>query len=146
MDTTTESSKLEGDVHNSFQASQDSHYRISINKLTHKHSDDILQLSSATEIGSMKDEPKYIIFRSALMQLFTRYVLCHHSCPGAIAKPIGAFVTVKQVCSHCGYQRAQPRIKDTPAGNLLLSAAILYSGKTATSFPSPVSHEHCMHC
>ena len=77
------------------------------------------------------------------MQLFTHCVLCHHSCPGVIAKPIGTFVTVKQVCSHCGYQRtwsSQPRIKDTPAGNLLLSAAILYSGETATKVLRVLSH------
>ena len=77
------------------------------------------------------------------MQLFTHCVLCHCSCPGVIAKPIGTFVSVKQVCSHCRYQRAwssQPRIKNTPAGNLLLSAAILYSGETATKVLRVLSH------
>jgi len=60
-----------------------------------------------------------------------------------ISKPKGSFITVKQVCSHCGYQRlwaSQPRIKDTPAGNILLSAAILYSGETATKVLRVLSH------
>ena len=35
---------------------------------------------------------------------------------------------------------SQPRIKDTPAGNILLSAAILYSGETATKVLRVLSH------
>ena len=45
----------------------------------------------------------------------------------------GTFVAVKQQCSHCEHQRqwtSQPHIKDTPAGNILLSAAILFSEAT----------------
>ena len=43
------------------------------------------------------------------------------------------FIAVKQLCSRCGHKRmwsSQPYIKDTPAGNILLSAAILFSGVT----------------
>ena len=39
----------------------------------------------------------------------------------------------KQLCSHCGHKRiwmSQPMIKDTLAGNVMLSAAILFSGST----------------
>ena len=35
---------------------------------------------------------------------------------------------------------SQPHIKDTPAGNILLSAAILYSGETATKVLRVLSH------
>ena len=48
-------------------------------------------------------------------------------------KFINTFIAVRQHCSHCEHQRqwtSQPRIKDTPAGNALLSAAILFSGAT----------------
>jgi len=77
------------------------------------------------------------------MQFFTHCALCHSSCPGIIAKPKGTYVTVEQVCSRCGYHRvwaSQPHIKDTPAGNILLSAAIPYSGETATKFLRVLPH------
>jgi len=56
-----------------------------------------------------------------------------------IAKPS---ITVKQICSHCGYQwvLSQTLIKDTPAGNIILSAAILYRGETATKVLRVLSH------
>ncbi|XP_065895298.1 uncharacterized protein [Dysidea avara] len=133
-DTTTESSEPEdGDIDDSFQISQDETTT----------DDDNLQPSTEADPGSTRDEIKYIIFRSALIQLFTHRTLCHSSCPGVITKPKGTYITVKQVCHHCGYQRvwaSQPRIKDTPSGNNLLSAAILYSGETATKVLRVLSH------
>ena len=65
------------------------------------------------------------------MELFTHYPLCHNTCPGEVAYVQGTFIAVRQHYSHCEYQRqwtSQPRIKDTPAGNVLLSAAILFIG------------------
>ena len=46
---------------------------------------------------------------------------------------MGSYICVKQECCHCGHTwnwKNQPLVKDTPAGNLLLSAAILFSGST----------------
>ena len=46
----------------------------------------------------------------------------------------GMFVATIQMCSHCKHQwlwKSQPCIKDTPARNLLFSAAILFSGATS---------------
>ena len=48
---------------------------------------------------------------------------------------MGSFISVKQECDHCGHKwtwHSQPFIKDVPAGNVLMSAAILFSGSTAT--------------
>ena len=44
---------------------------------------------------------------------------------------VGSFLCITQKCSSCGYnfiRESQPYIGTTPAGNILTSAAILYSG------------------
>ena len=46
----------------------------------------------------------------------------------------GTFLRIKQSCP-CGYERtwdSQPFIKNLPAGNILLSAAVLFAGATVT--------------
>lgn len=56
---------------------------------------------------------------------------------------MGTFIAVQQLCSLCGHKRvwtSQPRIKDTPAGNILLSASILYSGATPGKVLRLMSH------
>ena len=58
---------------------------------------------------------------------------CYNECMRKIAYQKGTFVVVRHHCSYCGnqrVQRSQPHIKNTPAGNILLSAAILFSGAT----------------
>ena len=81
--------------------------------------------------GQTVDEIKYIVFRSLLLELFTHCPSCHNVCAGEVAYVQGIFI--EQQCSHCEHQRqwtSQPHIKDIPAGNILLSAAILFSGAT----------------
>ena len=73
------------------------------------------------------------MFKSSLFQLFTHCTSYHNECSGEIAYQRGTFIAVEQLCSHCGNKRiwtSQPSIRDTPAGNILLSASILYSGAT----------------
>ena len=44
---------------------------------------------------------------------------------------MGSFICVKQECCHCDHTytwKSQPFVKDTPATNLLMSAAIMFSG------------------
>ena len=94
------------------------------------NSDDIEQPSSS---ASILDEVKYIVFKSSLMELFTHCSVCHNTCTGEVAYKVGTFISVKQHCSYRDHQQlwsSQPRIKDTPAWNVLLSAAILLSGAT----------------
>ena len=89
------------------------------------------------------DEIKYIVFRSSLMELSTHCPSCHNTCAGEVAYVQGIFIPVRQHCSHCEHQRqwtSQPRIKDTPAGNVLLSAAILFSGATPGKVIRMLSH------
>ena len=75
------------------------------------------------------------MFRSHLLSLFTTCRSCHQLCTSKVTQQIGTFISIKQICFHCGHEwswHSQPFIKDRPAGNILLSAAILFSGSTPT--------------
>ena len=79
------------------------------------------------------DEIKYIVFKSSLLELFKQCTSCHNECISKVAYQNGTFIAVKQLCSHCGHKgtlSSQPHTKDTPAGHILLSATILFSGAT----------------
>ena len=79
------------------------------------------------------DEIKYLVFESHLLSLFSQCRSCHQHCTGKITHHMGSFIRVKQECSHCDHTftwKNQPFVKDTPAGNILLSSAILFSGST----------------
>ena len=90
----------------------------------------------------MKSNTLYLR-RSSLMELFTHCPSCHNICTCEVTYVQGTFVAVRQHCSHSEYQRqwtSQPQIKDTPAGNVLLSAAILFSGATPGKVLRMLSH------
>ena len=56
---------------------------------------------------------------------------------------MGSLVCVKQECSHCGHVwtwKSQPLVKDTPAGNILLSASILFSGSSPAKVLCMLKH------
>ena len=78
-----------------------------------------------------QNEKKYIVFHSMLMNLFAVCPLCTEPASAEVSKVIGTQIHVTQKCTNCSYSRvwrSQPNIRRIPAGNLLLSAAILYSG------------------
>jgi len=90
-----------------------------------------------------QNEIKYLMFHSYLLSLFTQCRSCHLSYIGRISDTRGTCVAVTQDCSHCGNRwtrRSQPFIRDTPAGNLLLSASILFSGAIPTKVFHPLDH------
>ena len=75
------------------------------------------------------------MFRSHLLSLFTACRSCHQLCTSKVTQQIETFISIKQICFYCGHEwswHSQPFIKDRPAGNILLSAAILFSGSTPT--------------
>ena len=93
-------------------------------------------------------EPKYIVFETCLLELFRICPLCNGEAVGEVNHVKGSLVVIKQRCVHqpsCGYTRqwySQPFIADLPAGNLLLSAGILFAGapvKTALRVMSSVN-------
>ena len=65
------------------------------------------------------------------MQLFEFCPLCTEPSTSGVSNVVGTLIHVTQKCLSCSYARvwrSQPYIKKIPAGNLLLSVAILYSG------------------
>ena len=77
------------------------------------------------------------------MELFTHCSVCHNTCTGEVAYKQGTYISVKQYCSHCEHQQlwsSQPCIKDTPVGNILLSAAILFGGATSGKILRVLNH------
>ena len=89
----------------------------------------------ASTRGTMK-ETKFLVFFSALMELLASCSRCLAPCTLSTTV-IGTFLSVKQLCTSCGHLRtwnSQPCIGKgaLPAGNLLLSASILYAGASPT--------------
>ena len=73
----------------------------------------------------------FIIIESALMLLFSVCSYCRSKYTKISKTVIGSFIRITQCCSRCGYRfvwESQPFVGVTPAGNILTSAAILYSG------------------
>ena len=83
---------------------------------------------------SPEEEKKYIVFESQLLQLFKKCVNCGSNTEGAVVSKRGTLIHVQQKCTGCDTNRnwaSQPYIGNMPIGNLLLSAAILFSGSQA---------------
>ncbi|XDV25779.1 hypothetical protein PO909_029637 [Leuciscus waleckii] len=73
---------------------------------------------------------KYIVYEENLLDLFKKCPACAQTC--TVNKfVIGTFVSITQICSHCVRKTqwsSQPFIKNIPAGNLHLSAAVAFTG------------------
>ncbi len=81
---------------------------------------------------SPDEESKYIVFESCLLSLFTQTV--------------GTLLRVTQFCEECEYHRkweSQPFVNNVPAGNLLLSAAILFAGAQPTKILTVLDFLKC---
>ncbi|XP_064629041.1 uncharacterized protein LOC135488380 [Lineus longissimus] len=88
-----------------------------------------------------KDDPhcqtKYLVFHSKLMKLFKICPVCCSPAKRHI-RTLGTYLSIKQCRSNklCSFERfleSQPFINRIPAGNLLLSSAILFTGDIYTS-------------
>ena len=78
-----------------------------------------------------QDEKKYIVFFSCLMKLFAVCPNCTEPGTAEVTEVIGTQIYVTQKCPTCKFVcqwKSQPNIRRILAGNLLLSAAILYLG------------------
>ncbi len=80
------------------------------------------------------DDEKYLIFKHQLLKLFDQCLNCQEETQGNIIQRLGTYIKVEQKCSSCGFIRqwdSQPMLREKlPAGNLLLSGVILFSGST----------------
>ncbi len=88
---------------------------------------------------------KYIVYEDQLLKLFD---LCP-KCGAVTDKKIhenGSMLTVHQSCSNCEHYvtwNSQPLINSIPAGNIALSASILFSGNTPLPMIRFLSHLNC---
>ena len=88
--------------------------------------------------GDIHEEKKFVVFESKLKELFSRYVICPN-CGNNVNKATittkGSLATIE---SHCCFKpvhwQTQPFISSMAAGNLLLSAGILFTGNSYSNF------------
>ena len=80
----------------------------------------------------IREEPKGIVFLSKLLLLFEFCHLCFFSKPKVAVTQTGTMLTIQSECSNCGETftwKSQPDLLGRfPAGNLLLSFAVLCAG------------------
>ena len=77
----------------------------------------------------LKNERKFIVFESMLDQLFINCKTCGSICE--IEKSnTGSMVSVKATCcyNHTFHWTSQPQLHNKPAGNILIPAAIVFTG------------------
>ena len=82
---------------------------------------------------SSTDEPKFIVFYSMLLSIFSLFCFkCKYDSPSVTMKVYGTMVSVHQRCNHCGETfkwHSQPLVLGRhAAGNILLSFATLMAG------------------
>ena len=83
-------------------------------------------------VGNPISEPKFIVFWSCLVTLFTFCRKCLQSCVVDKVTFKGTLLSIKTTCvnNHEIIWKSQPMLGKAGTGNILLSAAILYSGNT----------------
>ncbi|XP_070573895.1 uncharacterized protein [Ptychodera flava] len=101
------------------------------------------ELGSESETENKPDEEidhcretKYLVFDSSLKKLFSRCLECGVAVIDVSTTTRGSLLTAKMTCSnmHDVVWHSQPLLNRMALGNLLLSAAILFSGNTFQSF------------
>ena len=78
---------------------------------------------------------KYIVFEHCLLSLFRSCNKCGHLCTDITKHTIGTFLRLKRYCKACDDTvtwDSQTFIRNAPAGNILLSSSILFSGALPT--------------
>jgi hypothetical protein len=86
-------------------------------------------------------ETKFIVYKDCLATLFHHCRHCSSSCV-LNWHVVGTFVTVTQYCESCDSTNrwnSQPIIKNIPAANLQLSAAVYFSGASFTKISRVLS-------
>ncbi|XP_049513513.1 uncharacterized protein LOC119431126 isoform X2 [Dermacentor silvarum] len=82
------------------------------------------------------EERKFIVFESSLDELLSVCPLCSHPCRAIDKNVKGTLLQVTRMCinHHVSKWATQPMINWKAAGNLLLSAAVFFSGCKASKF------------
>ena len=74
------------------------------------------------------------MFEENLLSLFQSCPACHEQTNPVVSQILGTYIAVRQKCI-CGHEKrwdSQPKVGPSPAGNILLSAAVLFSGCSPT--------------
>nr|XP_022286598.1 uncharacterized protein LOC111099572 isoform X1 [Crassostrea virginica] len=82
-------------------------------------------------LRSPQDQKKFFVFEENLMELFSRCRNCSAKTTGKVRHVIGSMIKIQQVCEVCEFTyhwQSQPVVAGKPAGNLIMSAGILFSG------------------
>ena len=111
---------FDDDVNTTVDATESTEY--------HDSSSSITDLDNSLPAGK---QPTYLVFESALMLLFSTCFICKSKFVTVEKLMFGSLLRIKQTCSQCSNifdWFSQPYIGKVPAGNVLLSAAILYTG------------------
>ena len=97
--------------------------------------DDIVLSEYEFEDGSPESEKKYLVFGSCLNNLLKKCPKCGGVIIDQKRKTTGSMLSVVLIChnGHTELWESQPVIKRKPLGNLLLAAAILFTGSTFSS-------------
>ena len=87
--------------------------------------------SCESEDEISNNERKFIVFESQLDQLFSSCKTCGSICEVEKIHN-GSMVTVKAICSmnHTCKWTSQPEVNQVPAGNILIPAAVVFTGGT----------------
>lgn len=85
---------------------------------------------------SPSSEKKYLVFESCLRRLFQTCPICLQHIGETNLETSGSLLSVQHICTsgHVSKWFSQPHVSGVAAGNLLLSAAILFSGSSYTKF------------
>ena len=86
--------------------------------------------SSSSTFPPIHRRKKFVVFEECLLSLFQTCHKCGQENTDITTKTIGTYLHIKQYCSVCFNVftwNSQPFIKNQPAGNILLSASILFS-------------------
>ena len=89
-----------------------------------------------TSYIDLQEEPKYIVFESCLEELFTLCKFCRSPVAEIKKMKEGSLLKISVICvNHCQYMwSSHPSVSGIAAGNLLIAAAILFSGLTFNQF------------
>ena len=89
------------------------------------------EVESSRQSLPVDQQTTYLVFETSLLLLFSTCMFCSSHSTSIKKQIIGTFLKVIQWCNKCKRKRiweSQPYIGTIPAGNILTSAAILYTG------------------
>ena len=95
---------------------------------------------------AVENQKTYLIFESALMLLFSICFICRSTYIVINKATIGSFLRITQICKRCKNEyvwESQPYVGKIPAGNIMISAAILYTGSLPTKALRVFSSLNC---